>query len=990
MESTYILNKLEKIASRAIALLFFICISLSASGEQLLHPEYSCRRYTTADGLPSLLSGRIHQDKRGFIWIAGTSGLSCFDGFGFKTYLAGSFANLYHIEELNVPGGAGKESAGLIRVYSDRYIYSLYSGSDTLQRTYRFDNYFPTVFSSTTLPAGYAIFYAKGKDDEQYFCSVSDTGIVKLIAHEDLDCLYDHNRAWYEETTHLLYLPLPEGISVVNEKGRVAFQEGINAMCFVNYQNALWTVAIDGLYRQGADGKFEKMFNYDMGDVQSSIVARASSSGLLFTDGYSLYRYDGNRIEKIFESNIIRDFIVDRDDNIWVATYQGVYNLFNLHFKNYRLADETDNVRSLVYDVSKKRVIAGTLNGKLIEITEDSQRELPYPKNPLVGEYNTFTPHGSAVGETIYLPGPGGFLRIEGQQSRWVTFPDEQLFLYLFVTPLPDGNLLTGGSDQLMITTPSGRLLKKIIYSDLKQRIYSKPCLDKEGRIWIGGANGITIVDGDSIKAMLNDSLAYCRVMDTAPDGHLWFASENRLFKAGDEWDVRQVRLFDSQIANICFTQSGLLVVTTLNKVYLFNKDMKDHVFYDHQNGFTGMEILKANLVEDGVGNLWLPAMECLVAFNPDLLMKESGKPYLHLLASSMSVDNLRWKAFDTDARELSYRQKNIRFSYIGLSYSRAQNVRYYYRLRGFQDEWSDPTLQREVTFNNLPPGDYVFEVYADAGTDESRSDIRSIAFSIKPAFWQTLWFFVLCIALLMLASTGIALYIQRRKNKLILEKLRTEKELNELRISSIRLKAIPHFNANVLAAIEYYIANRTKEEAMRILGIYSDYTLKTLSELDKAARPLSDEIAYVKMYLDLEKIRFIDKFDFRIDVDSKVDKEILLPNMILHTYCENAVKHGLMPRKSGGLLSIRISQHDRMVSVSVEDNGVGRAYAASHPYLHSTKQGLSILNRQIEIYNRFNCEKINQYIEDLNGSDGQASGTRFTVEVPLDFMYIN
>ncbi|MDR0295894.1 MAG: histidine kinase, partial [Prevotellaceae bacterium] len=198
------------------------------------------------------------------------------------------------------------------------------------------------------------------------------------------------------------------------------------------------------------------------------------------------------------------------------------------------------------------------------------------------------------------------------------------------------------------------------------------------------------------------------------------------------------------------------------------------------------------------------------------------------------------------------------------------------------------------------------------------------------------------------------------------MEKLRTEKELNELRINSIRLKAIPHFNANVLAAIEYYIVNRSKEETMRILGTYSDFTLKTLSEVDKAARTLAEELDYVKMYLDLGKIRFLDKFDFQINIEDGVDMCVLLLNMILHTYCENAIKYGLMPLKSGGLLSINVSQRGRVVCVSVEDNGVGRAFAVQNPQPHRTKQGLSILNWQTEIYNRFNREKINWEVRDL------------------------
>ena len=90
------------------------------------------------------------------------------------------------------------------------------------------------------------------------------------------------------------------------------------------------------------------------------------------------------------------------------------------------------------------------------------------------------------------------------------------------------------------------------------------------------------------------------------------------------------------------------------------------------------------------------------------------------------------------------------------------------------------------------------------------------------------------------------------------------------------------------------------------------------------------------------------------------------------------------MPLKSGGLLTIHVSQHNQIVCVSVEDNGVGRAYAAQNAHLHSSKQGLSILNRQIEIYNRFNKGKIHQQINDLE------KGTRFSVEVPVAFSYIN
>jgi LytS/YehU family sensor histidine kinase len=322
------------------------------------------------------------------------------------------------------------------------------------------------------------------------------------------------------------------------------------------------------------------------------------------------------------------------------------------------------------------------------------------------------------------------------------------------------------------------------------------------------------------------------------------------------------------------------------------------------------------------------------------------------------------------------------------LSYSAAQNVRYHYRLLGFQNSWSEPTALREVTFNNLPPGDYTFEIYADAGTDNSRSDTLTCAFSITPALWQRAWFPYALILLAVVVSFLISTYYLKRKNRAIFERLNTERELNDLRIRGIRLKAIPHFNANVLSAIEYYIMNHSREDALRLLGIYSDYTFQTLREVDKASRSLNEELEYVRMYLELEKLRFVDKFDFRFDIQPDVDKNVQLPNMLLHTYCENAVKHGFSTVKEGGLIIIRASQQGSIVAISVEDNGVGRNAASRNSSVPSSKQGLTILNRQIEIYNRFNTEKITQHVEDLY-NNASPTGTRFSIEVPFLYRYL-
>ena len=284
----------------------------------------------------------------------------------------------------------------------------------------------------------------------------------------------------------------------------------------------------------------------------------------------------------------------------------------------------------------------------------------------------------------------------------------------------------------------------------------------------------------------------------------------------------------------------------------------------------------------------------------------------------------------------------------------------------------------------------FCIEITASAFLQENETTNSSTTFLVFPDFYQTISFMIVVILVLMTLSAIITVRVQKFRNRRLFEKLSIEKELNELRISSIHMKVIPHFNSNVLAAIEYNIVSRTKEEAMRLLGIYSDFTLKTLSDVEKAARPLHEELAYAKMYLILEKARFLDKFDFRINIEDGVDEYVKLPNMILHTFCENAVNHGIMPLKTGGLIKINVSRFEQSVRACVEDNGVGRKYAVRNPQPHNKKKGLSIVKRQIEIYNRFNDKKIKQTIEDITDNNGRPSGTRFIIDVPSDYTYYN
>ena len=957
-------------------LLSIFCGTAAKAKEPPLKSEYSHRRYSVSDGLPENYCWNVFQDKKGYIWTATYNGFARYDGEQFNLYWNEKQTNVQNITE---------NREGNITALSYNFYAVLDPVADTLKQINN-TGWRLIPFVSQNMPTGY-FFYESVETDRKALFQLSDTGLVKIWEHECLKKMDDFRKPYWDKENRKFYVPTQKHIYIINEENN-SIQDSIDNQFILTvfpYGNSIGALGTDGIYKY-ENKKFTRIYEKNLIPNPSGLQAITDRENrLLIRDVTDIYRFDEIKLEHILSNVAFLNILLDSENNLWTATYEGLFNLFNLQFRNYAFTEKNNIARTLCAD--NEKVWIGTYRGHLYNIKNDITNEEMVPR----ATDSYFQGASARTGNRLFFPGGyinGDVFHFNGRKGEWMNLPG---MAYSFILPVSANTILFGSYQGIIIYDYSaGKILRQIPRNELFLQPHCA-ALDKKGRILIGGSAGITIIDGDSIHPMDNmpDDFLACRTLLNDKTGKIWATSSNNKLFSFDGDRLKFEYTFDDPIRGLHVTNDNILIALTLKGISIKNSGREEFIYYDRNNGFTGEKIPMNQPVEDSEGNIWFLADKSFVRFNPNELLKKQIPPRLYVEKIKTSTDNINWIDAEQGKYSFGYRDNNIKFQMVGLNYSAVDNVRYHYRLSGFQNDWSEPVKNREVKFNNLPHGSYTFEIYADAGTCESRCETQSFAFSIKPAFWQTSVFLVSSIAFLMLASAGVALNIQRRKNKILMEKLRAEKELNELRISSIRLKAIPHFNANVLAAIEYYIANRTKEEAMRILGIYSDFTLKTLSEVDKAARPLSEELAYVKMYLDLEKIRFIEKFDFHIRVEDEVDTNVQLPNMILHTYCENAVKHGLMPLKSGGLLTINVSQRDRIVCVSVEDNGVGRVHAAQNPHLHSTKQGLSILNRQIEIYNRFNREKIYHQVEDLL-KDGKPGGTVFTVEVPLEFTYMN
>ena len=256
------------------------------------------------------------------------------------------------------------------------------------------------------------------------------------------------------------------------------------------------------------------------------------------------------------------------------------------------------------------------------------------------------------------------------------------------------------------------------------------------------------------------------------------------------------------------------------------------------------------------------------------------------------------------------------------------------------------------------------------------------------PLKWYEHWWVWLAALLLLTAVIWMLAYTYlRHLHAREMLRLKREKKQKELQLSTIRLKAIPHFHTNVLAAIEYFVMNNSPEEAARYLKLYSDFTNLTLKATDHPARSVAEEVDYVTKYLELQKLRYGDRLTYNVSVADNVDRQTLLPTMLLHTYVENAIKHGLSPKPEGGHVDVIITRFKDDTVVTVEDNGIGRRKAAQLSQ-NSTKMGLRILSEQIQLWNKSNEHRIRQHVRNIKDAEGHIAGTHFDLTVPNDYVF--
>jgi sensor histidine kinase YesM len=302
----------------------------------------------------------------------------------------------------------------------------------------------------------------------------------------------------------------------------------------------------------------------------------------------------------------------------------------------------------------------------------------------------------------------------------------------------------------------------------------------------------------------------------------------------------------------------------------------------------------------------------------------------------------------------------------------------YFYKIEG-EDGWQT-TEAGEVFVGDQQPGRY-HQMQCYVHDDIWKSKLYTFYIYRHPQWYQTsTWratFWIAGILALLLLVAGIVLLTRN----IVARSNEKRQLLTELELRALHAQINPHFIFNTLGSALYFISKRKTDDAYLHVNKFSRLLRSYLRSSRNRYITLSEELDMLKNYIELQQIRFENKFDYEIDVENKVAADsVQIPSLLLQPLVENAINHGLfhLPEEKKGMLLIKFyqgSSSDELIC-TIEDNGVGRRKAREikrDSNVQEESYGTKLTGELINIFKRY--EKMNIYLEYIDKPEAE-SGT--------------
>jgi hypothetical protein len=239
----------------------------------------------------------------------------------------------------------------------------------------------------------------------------------------------------------------------------------------------------------------------------------------------------------------------------------------------------------------------------------------------------------------------------------------------------------------------------------------------------------------------------------------------------------------------------------------------------------------------------------------------------------------------------------------------------------------------------------------------------------------------------LLILSIGYLIYRgSKLKDKRRISEM--NRKISEITQANLRQQINPHFIFNTLNSIQYYMYQHDKLATNNYLTKFSSLMRKVLENSQHTSVPLSDELSALNLYLELESIRFKDKFEYSINVDEDIDPLLhRIPTMLIQPYVENSICHGLIAKEAKGYVNIDLKLNSEYILCTIEDNGIGREAAKERNLKREENHnslGTRITKSRIDLVNELYGTSLQTVYTDLKDENGESSGTRVEIHIPI------
>ncbi|HEY2720787.1 MAG TPA: two-component regulator propeller domain-containing protein [Chitinophagaceae bacterium] len=714
---------------------------------------------------------------------------------------------------------------------------------------------------------------------------------------------------------------------------------------FVDRQNVLWIGTEAGVCYAMPSRQLFDLWNIS----GSSGTLPTSISDWIYSfcqvsNGYWMTRWIGPGLYYFNQEGILKktiDTVQIKEQRVALSDSLKPYYIMN---QGDTILWITTNKYLIHYDLRSKRAIlykppdAEPLTGlrTITEIndhswwirTRNNGQNGIYIFNPLTG---TFIKHYTySPGCSNCVPPKLLTLYLSSKKEMYVTAVGEGLFKY---DPISDGFIS----------------LFKFQNEDLRQHSNSFESIaeDKNGILWIASYTGVFIFDPIS-KKIVRDYTQDEQTGGVEASGIIFDEQQNAWIST--ERGIFYILHSSGQLRPMINTE-GL----ANNSNGIFRKG-KDHSIYSgilgHLVHFFPSELLSR------------PAQNASVHFSEATIMDSSS--FFHVTASGQ--------------KELLIEPGQNRFSLDFSVMNYDGGNRYYYRVDGLTNNWQE-NENGHLAFYNLSPGRYNLHVRGGNKYGDPMSNEDEVTIIVQPHWWQTVAFRLF----LVVAVITLTAFLLRRRIIHIRHEASFKQKIAETEMSALRSQMNPHFIFNSLNSIENFIMQNEKRLASSYLNKFARLIRIILDSSRNELVPLSKDLEALRLYVDLEQLRFNHKFSFNVHVDpSLLNGDYKVPPLLIQPYVENAIVHGLAHSEKDDLsLYVSVFPEEDYIHYTVQDNGVGRKLSFHYNLQNKPRHksvGLAITEERIHIFNQKQHAKGQVMITDLFDENHQPSGTKVDI----------